>query len=73
MPYFNTMQIVKGALGILIVMMLKVEMNAQSIAYPDALDNAAIVQSSIGNLDSNGIIIGNGDINALIYGLYRGL
>jgi hypothetical protein len=43
------------------------EINAQSIPYEDALNNAAILQSSITNLDSNGVIIGNGDINGLIY------
>ena len=40
---------------------------AQLIPYPDALDNASIVQSSIDNLDTEAMIIGNGDINALIY------
>lgn len=40
---------------------------AQVVPYPEALNNAAVIQYSIGNLDTNGIIIGNGDINALIY------
>ena len=58
---------VKGLLTILIIMILKMEITAQPVPYPDALNKAAIVQSSIGSLDTNGIIIGNGDINALIY------
>ena len=40
---------------------------AQVIPYPDALNNAEIVQSSIDDLDSEAMMIGNGDINALIY------
>ncbi len=40
---------------------------AQSIPYADALNNAAIVQSSIDNVDTEAMIIGNGDLNALIY------
>jgi hypothetical protein len=40
---------------------------AQLIPYPDALIDASIVQSSIDNLDTEALIIGNGDINALIY------
>lgn len=59
--------LVKGLLSILVIIILQMEIMAQSVPYPDALNNAAIVQSSIGNLDTNGIIIGNGDINALIY------
>lgn len=54
-------------LGILYMICPGLGINAQSIPYPDALDKAAIVQSSIASLDTNGIIIGNGDINALIY------
>jgi len=53
--------------GIVIAINLLTEVQAQVIPYPDVLDNAAVIQSSISNLDSNGIIIGNGDINALIY------
>ncbi len=53
--------------GIVIAINLLTVLQAQVIPYPDVLDNAAVIQSSISNLDSNGIIIGNGDINALIY------
>jgi hypothetical protein len=35
---------------------------AQVIPYPNALNSAAIVQPSICNVDTNGIIIGNGDL-----------
>ena len=59
--------IVKGLFSILIIIILQMEIMAQPVPYPDALNKAAIVQSSIGSLDTNGIIIGNGDINALIY------
>ena len=58
---------VNELLSILIIVILQMEIKAQLIPYPDALNNAAIVQSSIHNLDTNGMIIGNGDINALIY------
>ena len=54
-------------LCILIIILLNIQLKAQVIPYTEALNNAAIVQSSISNLDTNGIIIGNGDINALIY------
>lgn len=41
--------------------------NVQYIPFPEALTSADIVQTAISHPDSNGIIIGNGDINALIY------
>ena len=53
-------------LAILIIVILNVGLMAQ-IPYPKALNSAAIVQKSICNVDTNGMIIGNGDINALIY------
>ncbi len=37
------------------------------IPFPEALTSADIVQTTISHPDSNGVIIGNGDINALIY------
>ncbi len=49
------------------------EILAQSIPYPEALKRAAIVQSSVAHIDTNGIITGNGDINALIYSKDDGL
>ena len=58
---------VNGLLSILMILFLNMGLKAQVIPYPEALNNAVIVQSSISNLDSNGVIIGNGDINALIY------
>ena len=57
----------KWILSILMILIPVMEIQSQVIPYPKALNNAAIVQSSIGNVDTNGIIIGNGDINALIY------
>jgi hypothetical protein len=57
----------KALITILIIIFLKMGITAQIIPYPNALDSAAIVQPSICNVDTNGIIIGNGDINALIY------
>jgi len=47
--------------------MLHVPLMAQLIPYPDALDSASIVQSSIDHVDTKAMVIGNGDINALIY------
>ncbi len=58
---------IKVFLTILIVIFLKMGTMAQVIPYPNALNSAAIVQPSICNVDTNGMIIGNGDINALIY------
>ncbi len=37
------------------------------IPYPDALDDAAIVQATIDDVNSKAMIVGNGDINALIF------
>ncbi|MCF7974652.1 MAG: hypothetical protein K9N55_12605, partial [Phycisphaerae bacterium] len=51
----------------MIFVMLPVPLMAQFIPYPDALNTASIVQSSIDNLDTEAMVIGNGDINALIY------
>jgi hypothetical protein len=47
--------------------MLPAPLTAQLIPYPDALNTASIVQSSIDNLDTEAMVIGNGDINALVY------
>jgi len=58
---------VKAQLSILTFLILQVPVMAQLIPYPDALIDASIVQSSIDNLDTEAMIIGNGDINALIY------
>jgi hypothetical protein len=60
-------QISKAFLAFLIILILKAGLMAQIIPYPKALNNAAVVQTSICNVDTNGMIIGNGDINALIY------
>jgi len=38
-----------------------------SIPFPVALDAATITQPSIENIDQNALIVGNGDINALIF------
>ena len=54
-------------LSMLILVVLQVPTVAQRIPYPEALNEAAIVQSSIDNLDKKAMIVGNGDINALIY------
>ena len=58
---------VKELLFIIIFAILQVPLAAQNIPYPDALNSAAIVQTSIEHIDSAAMIIGNGDINALIY------
>ncbi len=36
------------------------------IPYQEALDNAAVTQSSIDNINTKAMVIGNGDINALV-------
>jgi len=51
----------------LILLMLQVPLIAQTIPFPRALARAKIGQSSIDNLDKEAMIIGNGNINALIY------
>jgi hypothetical protein len=58
---------VRRLLCILMIILLSIQLKAQVIPYTEALNKAAIVQSHISNMDTNGIIIGNGDINALIY------
>ena len=58
---------VKLVFGVLIILFTGVKIYAQTISFPGALNSAAIIQSSICSLDTNGMIIGNGDINALIY------
>ncbi len=40
---------------------------ADKIPYPQALDKASVVQSQIDNLDKDGLVIGNGDLNALVH------
>jgi len=57
----------KRLICLLLILLLKISSFAQGIPYPDALDGSAIIQNSIKNLDSAAMIIGNGDINALIY------
>lgn len=57
----------KVLISVVVFVIAQIPMAAQIIPYPDALNNAAIIQSSIDDLDSEAMIIGNGDINALIY------
>ncbi len=66
-PDLHSLLKTKVCLTILITLLLKMGILAQVIPYPGALNSAAIIQSSICNVDTNGMIIGNGDINALIY------
>jgi hypothetical protein len=54
-------------LHIMISLILQAPLLAQTIPFPKALQSASIGQSSIDNLDTEAMIIGNGDINALIY------
>lgn len=65
--HFIAPQDVKIQLGILMLLVLHIPVTAENIPYPDALDSASIVQSSIDDLDREAMIVGNGDINALIY------
>ena len=58
---------VKTQLSLLILFVLQVPIMAQDIPYPDALNSASIVQSSIDDVDTEAMVVGNGDINALIY------
>ena len=57
----------KFLLSIVAYVIIQTPMAAQVIPYPDPLKKAAIIQTSIDDLDSEAMIIGNGDINALIY------
>ena len=57
----------KLLLSIAVFAIIQIPTVAQVIPYPDALNNSAIIQSSIDDVDSSAMIIGNGDINALIY------
>jgi hypothetical protein len=59
-----------SSVGITLLMLfslLKFTVFSQNIPYPEALANAAVIQPSIHNVDSNAMVIGNGDINALIF------
>ena len=57
----------KWIFGIVLFFAISGSTLAQSIPYPKALENAAIIQSSLSNIDTNAIIVGNGDINGLIF------
>ena len=39
----------------------------REIPYPEAMDDAAVIQPSIDDIDRKAMVIGNGDINALVY------
>lgn len=58
---------VKMQVSLLILYVLQAPVVAQDIPYPDALNSASIVQSSIDDVDTEAMVVGNGDINALIY------
>lgn len=40
---------------------------AARIAFPAALDGAAVTQSSIADINRNGLVLGNGDLSALLW------
>ncbi len=67
----NTIHKVRKRLSIpfLLLFLLQSAMSsAQSeIPFPDALENAAIRLADIGDILNKALIIGNGDINALVY------
>ncbi|MHC4544457.1 MAG: glycosyl hydrolase family 95 catalytic domain-containing protein [Planctomycetota bacterium] len=50
-----------------ILLSFQVAIYAHSIPHAEALNSAAVIQSSIDNVNSKAMIIGNGDINALIF------
>ena len=56
-----------GAAALFILMSLSGAIHAADIPHPEALRSAAIMQPTIDNVDSKAMIIGNGDINALIF------
>ena len=60
-------------ISLLVILIYAGNLVAQEIPYRDALAKAAVSQVSISNIDTNGIIIGNGDLNALIYSGKDGL
>lgn len=43
------------------------QLMAGTIPFPAALDAAAVVQPAITNLQKNGLVIGNGELNAIVY------
>ncbi|MCY2990079.1 MAG: hypothetical protein NTY19_19725 [Planctomycetota bacterium] len=47
--------------------------SAQTIPFPSALDEAAVVQERLDDLLDNSLILGNGDINALLFATREGL
>lgn len=54
-------------LSLTIICMIQLTLSAQHIPYPDALNKAAILQDSLPHVNTNSMVIGNGDINALIF------
>lgn len=40
---------------------------APTAPFPAALESAAIIQRSIGNMSQNGMLLGNGEMNAIVY------
>jgi hypothetical protein len=63
---YHFLDSLKGSrsLLVLLIVFLCTGLRAQVIPYSEALVKAAVIQFSINNQDTNGIIIGNGDISA---------
>jgi hypothetical protein len=68
MNYKLTPSFFKKGFGLCVLFLLfKFSAFPQQIPYPEALKKAAIIQNRINDIDSMAMIVGNGDINALIY------
>lgn len=51
----------------LAVTVVGAEMSAAPIPYQAALNAAAVTQPSLANIQKNGLVIGNGELNAIVY------
>ena len=44
-----------------------------AVPYPDALNGAAVSVNTISNISKNGLVVGNGEVNAIIYSVGNNL
>ncbi len=65
----NTQIKLKISLTLVISLMAASVLSAAEdpVPYPEALDNAAVIQTSIDDINKKAIVIGNGDINGLVH------
>jgi hypothetical protein len=40
---------------------------AAAVPYPEALDNATVIESSLADINREGLVLGNGDLSGLLW------